>query len=268
MSRSESAEPSFSVWVRRQLDANAPYAIRFEVSEGRGILRVTRPGVLIDPPARPTGEEEGLIGPQVRASRFLHARDGGRSRSVWGFVRLDDGVLERLPVDAWVQLDADGAAQQLLARGGLPSVDDHPPGDETTSPQRMLEELRDDLSNPRSPAQAQPPAEDEPPLAGWGTDLEVREPAPPTPAPVSEVLVAGDVTDEEDLHADLEEGTGEAVQAPPPPVEAAPADPQDPSRFHSRRTTLVRYFRRRIQAEQLRTMALQAELEAARGRGA
>lgn len=290
MSRPDPADRSFRVWVRRQLDAATPYSLRFEVSDGKGILRVTRPGVLIDPPARPMGEEQGLIGPQVRASRFLHAREGGRARAVWGFVRLEDHALEHLPVDLWVELDpeVDGPNQQMVVRLGLPSVEEHPPGDETTSPQRMLEELRDELSNPRAPAPVEvaeeptpaavptpvPPAAEEEGLAGWGTDIEVREaPARPEPAAPTEVIVAGDEPEDEDEELDADpDDVADALVPDPTPPEAVAAraavDPGDVWRFHARRTTLVRFFRRRIQDEQLRVMELEARLAAMGGRPA
>src|SRR5688572_17914471 len=65
----------FRVWLRRRDSDDAPFALKFEVRGGKGVLRVARPGVLIDPPARPSGQEERLTSAQVRQSRFLHVVD-------------------------------------------------------------------------------------------------------------------------------------------------------------------------------------------------
>lgn len=110
------AQTGFQVWVRRTDDPEAPYALRFTVHGGKGILRVARPGVLIDPPARATGLEEHLTGAQIRQSRFLHIRESGRDRIAFALSRLDDASLERLPVTTWVELvvDADSAGHYLL----------------------------------------------------------------------------------------------------------------------------------------------------------
>ncbi|MFN7147299.1 MAG: hypothetical protein ACK4YP_26260, partial [Myxococcota bacterium] len=97
-------EQRFRVWIRRRNDPQGPYAIRFEVTDGKGILRVARPGVLVDPPARPSGFEERLSASQVRASRFLHVWDGGRYRQGHLLARLDETRLENIPADRWIEL--------------------------------------------------------------------------------------------------------------------------------------------------------------------
>jgi hypothetical protein len=112
--------PRFRIWLRRQAHADGPYSVRFEVFDGKGILRVARPGVLIDPPARPLGFEERLTAPQVRASRFLLVWDGGRARQGNLLGRLDEASLERLELDRWVELGThlEGAFRYLVLPAG------------------------------------------------------------------------------------------------------------------------------------------------------
>ena len=137
----------FRIWIRRGTEPQGPYSIRFEVTEGKGILRVVRPGVLVDPPARPSGFEERLTAAQVNTSRFLHAWDGGRYRQGHSFARLDEARLEGLPHERWIPLDssAEGTLSMLL----LPATIEAEPtrvDDEPTWPRReMLAELQRDL---------------------------------------------------------------------------------------------------------------------------
>lgn len=154
----------FRVWVRRRGDAQGPYALRFEVAEGKGILRVARPGVLVDPPARPAGIEERLTASQVRASRFLHVWEAGRHRQGHLFARLDETGLEALPADRWIELVS--AAEGTTALLKLPAEIGPDSGiidDEPTWPRReMLEGLQREL---RGVAGAVPPPEE------WATEV-------------------------------------------------------------------------------------------------
>lgn len=120
MPETETGAGRFRVWLRRRAEPGAPYSVRFEVTDGKGILRVARPGVLVDPPARPFGFEERLSAAQVRASRFLHVWDGGRYRQGYMLARLEEARMEALPADRWIQLETSnfGVNSALL----LPSV--------------------------------------------------------------------------------------------------------------------------------------------------
>lgn len=142
VSHSAANSPRFRVWIRRETESEGPFSIRFVVEDGKGLLRVSRPGVLIDPPARPSGAESRLTGAQLRASRFLHVWDSGRSRQGYTLTRMDEPSLDRAPDDRWVEL--------LVTEGGvlcylsLPDVmpeseeevEDHP-----TSPREELDSL-------------------------------------------------------------------------------------------------------------------------------
>jgi len=139
-----SAAARFRIWIRRRAEPQGPYSIRFEVTDGKGILRVVRPGVLVDPPARPSGFEERLTAAQVNTSRFLHVWDGGRYRQGHSFARLDEPRLESLPPERWIALES--AAEGTLSMLLLPADLDTEPArvdDEPTWPRRkMLAELQ------------------------------------------------------------------------------------------------------------------------------
>lgn len=95
----------FRFWIRRGEDPDLPFSLRYEVSEGRGVLRVSRSSVLVDPPARERGYAENLGAVQVRSSRFLHVAQAGRRRLIHLLSRLRDADLERLPLDEWHELE-------------------------------------------------------------------------------------------------------------------------------------------------------------------
>ncbi len=99
-----SLQPSFQFWIKRTGDASAPFSLRFEVRNGKGLLRVAHPDVLLDPPASPKGLQEGLDADVVRASRFLLIADGGRTRKGFFLAALGNGFLDRLPINLWVEL--------------------------------------------------------------------------------------------------------------------------------------------------------------------
>ncbi len=137
----------FQVWIRRRVESAGPYSIRFEVTEGKGILRVVRPGVLVDPPARPSGFEERLSAAQVGTTRFLHVWDGGRYRQPHSFARLDASRLDTMPLDRWIALVS--VTEGATSIFHLPTNFDTESGrhdDEPTWPRRaMLAELQREL---------------------------------------------------------------------------------------------------------------------------
>lgn len=114
MSRPDASPPAprFRLWLRRQVVADGPYSVRFEVTDGKGILRVSRPGVLIDPPARPAALEERLTAAQLRASRFLLVWDGGRARQAHLLTRLQEASLAKLEPEKWHEVE-------VLVEGGF-----------------------------------------------------------------------------------------------------------------------------------------------------
>jgi len=148
VSHAATNSPRFRVWIRRETQSEGQFSIRFSVEDGKGLLRVARPGVLIDPPAHPSGAESRLTGAQLRASRFLHVWDSGRSRQGYTLTRMDEPSLDRAPDDRWVELlVTDGGVLCYLS---LPDVmpespespesegeiEDHP-----TSPREELDSL-------------------------------------------------------------------------------------------------------------------------------
>lgn len=99
-----SLQPSFQFWIKRTDDVSAPFCLRFEVRNGKGLLRVAHPDVLLDPPASDKGLQEGLRADVVRASRFLLVGRGGRDRKGFFLAGLGANFLDRLPLGIWVEL--------------------------------------------------------------------------------------------------------------------------------------------------------------------
>lgn len=102
---SQAHPPRFRLWIRRQNVAEGPFSLRFEAMDGKGILRVARPGVLIDPPARPVGIEERLSTAQLRSTRFILVWDGGRARQGHLLNRIEEPQLERLELERWHEME-------------------------------------------------------------------------------------------------------------------------------------------------------------------
>ncbi|RME22059.1 MAG: hypothetical protein D6798_16700, partial [Deltaproteobacteria bacterium] len=113
------ASPRFAVWVRRSDEAGGPCAIRFEVYEGKGVLRVARPGVLIVPPARTHGFEDHLTADQLRESQFLHIPRPGARRTAWSLAGVDDDGLALLDSDVWYPLRPVGPGRTLALDTGI-----------------------------------------------------------------------------------------------------------------------------------------------------
>ena len=149
---------SFRIWVRRSARGEAPFSVRFEVFDGKGILRVARPGILIDPPARVSGFEEQLTGEQLKASRFLHVWGAGRKRQSHILSRLEDARLDRLAPDDWYELAVvtDGGYRYLVLEhvSSVASLEPEP----VVAALRPREEIR--LPRPRraDPPPAEPTA--------------------------------------------------------------------------------------------------------------
>ena len=153
---SMSEAPRFRFWVRRSPDADPTFSVRFEVRQGKGLLRVARPGVLVDPPARQSGYEERLTAAQVRASRFLHVWDAGRKRQGYVLSRLSDDVLMELSEERWVEMDveSDGGFCWLLPRAPEEEDTEVDPAEEPT---RAIDDLMaasagtlEEISDPES----------------------------------------------------------------------------------------------------------------------
>ena len=100
-------EPGFSIWIARLPEPDGPYGIRFEMTEGKGVLRVARPGVLIEPPARALGTEFRLTAAQIQSSRFQHVWGRGAFRQTHVLHRIGLEELGLLPIGHWVEMAAE-----------------------------------------------------------------------------------------------------------------------------------------------------------------
>jgi hypothetical protein len=121
-------------------------------------MRMDRPGVRLDPPARQSGQDLNLRAAQLRTSVFLHVR-GGR-RTSYALTQLTDVALARIHDNEWRLLDV-GPAAPDAAKAGHSAVLFLPP-DETLPPTEIRRRV--DLGLPEAPPLA-PPSPPKPPKA-------------------------------------------------------------------------------------------------------
>lgn len=231
---------AFRIWVRRSTERGGSYAIRFELHRARGLLRVVRPGVTVDPPARPTGIEEGLTASQLLQSRFILAAEGGRARQAVLFGRIDPVGLSTLEPEVWHEcgdLEADGRRYVVLATS---MVDEEDVDDQPTDVQRMIAELRHHLRN------ASPVVDDDHlrVLAGSSVVGEV--------ASFDQAEVGSSLT-----HAPTLIPVEPPISLPPQAVEEATSDMET---LHARPTTLVRFLRRQVERDRRRIAELEEQV--------
>lgn len=120
-------EPSFSIWIARLNEPDGPYGVRFEMSDSKGILRIPRAGVFVEPPARNIGVELRLSVDQLLNARFVHLWGRGSFRQTWIFNRVEALHLEQLQVGQWVEMFGEldgGLLFLLLPEMELPSEDE------------------------------------------------------------------------------------------------------------------------------------------------
>lgn len=98
------AEPTAPrVWLLREDDERRPFAVRFESSDGRALLRVGRGGVTVDAPAASKGLEPQLELEALRSAVLFHIPGEG-ARAAWTFDTLVDDDLEALEATYWHEL--------------------------------------------------------------------------------------------------------------------------------------------------------------------
>ena len=95
---------TFNVWLRP--DRGGTFSVKFSVSEGRGVLRVSSPGVQVDPPTRTNDVITNLTWADLHAARFLLTPRRGQRRT-YHFSDLDAGHIEDIQADAWNSLEPD-----------------------------------------------------------------------------------------------------------------------------------------------------------------
>lgn len=255
----------YRIWVRRSTERGGSYALRFEATRGKGLLRVVRPGVMVDPPARATGEEDGLTASQVLQSRYIHAADGGRPRQQVLFGRIDLGVLSSLEPEVWHECgDQDEDGRRYATVGPPPADEDEDVDDAPTDVQRMIAELRAHLRD------ATPLVDDAPmrvvhsaSMVGEVASFEhmLAEPRGPTLIPVEPPREPEEPEPEPEPLPVVTSAPPEAPPAPAPDAAWAGAA------FHARPTTLVRHFRRQAERDRLRILELEDEVRRLAARG-
>lgn len=229
---SPAQSPPAKIWVRRPNADDGLFAVRFEVTSGKGMLRIERPGVLIDPPARPTGIEERLTAKQVLKAKFVVVFDDGRARQVHLFERLVGPDLEHLEMERWheIVVGTDGVLRyaDLVVPAEPPSAMITP----SPSPRFVLLPLPD---GDGSVASGWMPPE---PLVPAGPEARLRRAlAAAIPVPVAlledeeaeEMLALGEAGDSEEDAQDLSLAVPEEPESTPLALEAAFDPPSEPA---------------------------------------
>lgn len=119
MSADEPSPPPFHVWIRRSDPAG--FDLRFSVQAGKALLRTVRPGVVIDPPARTSGDVAAWTAAELRSCVFVHVEPLLHACHGYVLADLDAAALERLPAGEWVALEPrtrDGEHALVVAVAG------------------------------------------------------------------------------------------------------------------------------------------------------
>lgn len=226
--------PDLRVWLRRSPGGREAWALRFELTHGRAVLRVSRPGVLIVPPARTRGHEDQLDAAQLRTSVLMVVPDRG-PRLPYRLSGLDDRFLLELEPECWTELDVEhpgeGAEGRILpARSSAiislsGEVDPALPTLADLAHLASLVERRADRGPNERDADAPDPV-DPPELIEVGepdTAPSIAPPAAPPPAPparsLRQRLAAAPPSFE--------------LQTSPPPVHRPPSPPPRAERPHA-----------------------------------
>ncbi len=99
------SEQPFAFHLRRDNPYEPVVTVRFEVLDGgMGVLGLRVPG-RTDPPPSLHAEESNISVDALRAGRFVHVVSGG-TRQSYALSRITKEVIEALPDDRWVALDA------------------------------------------------------------------------------------------------------------------------------------------------------------------
>ena len=149
---------NISMWLRA--DVGETFSLQFNINNGRGIFRVSRPGVLEDSPANNEGMICGLTLADLHASEFLLVPSQGH-RKRYLFNDLAARHLSALPLNTWSALQVvmvDGQCSFLLSDDGSVPIGDEPettstdPEDEIDTLQRTVRALTLELAAEREKA--------------------------------------------------------------------------------------------------------------------
>jgi hypothetical protein len=120
---SDSTRTPFRFWLRRDEPGAPRFSVRFDLTEGRGLVRLDRPGVRLDPPARRSGQTTGLAPAAVRSAVFLHVL--GQQRVGYALSHLTDAMLTSIRDAEWRRLEVVPALEGGFLE--LPPEEELPP---------------------------------------------------------------------------------------------------------------------------------------------
>ena len=173
--------------------------------------------------------------------------------------RLEEGSIERLPIDAWVSLipSEDSALHYLFLPDIAPEIETEVVDDEPTSPTRILANLREDLSGlPVIEALEAGSATDEQPLEAAAADEDdsamfsvAHDPPADNPLPSVPAATRVEIREEPDRVNDGVAGS--------PIIRLEPALEDD---MLVPATPLVRHLRRQLARKNARILELEEEV--------
>jgi len=94
----------FKVYIRREADYELRLTVRFEVTDGHGILSLQRAEKKESAPSLVL-EERDVAARELRGGRFIHVLAGGRRQS-YALSRLTVETLQRVYEEKWTELEA------------------------------------------------------------------------------------------------------------------------------------------------------------------
>jgi hypothetical protein len=93
----------FKVYIRREPDYELRLTVRFEVTDGHGVLSLQRGEKKESPPSLVL-EERDVAAKELRGGRFIHVLAGGRRQS-YALSRLTEETLQRVHEGKWTELE-------------------------------------------------------------------------------------------------------------------------------------------------------------------
>ncbi len=95
----------FRVFVRRESGYEPVLTMRFEVTDGHGVLVIQKKGRRSEPNPALVQEERDITPKALRAGRFIHVLAGTGRRQSYALSRMTDDLLARVPEERWTEVE-------------------------------------------------------------------------------------------------------------------------------------------------------------------